>query len=310
MHEFQQLSDLLSQHPLVGDLAKTGLRSAVGAIVRRAKARLDRDNERYPGELSRIWEMIEEMQATLADAIGAGIWQPLTAEREAAEPSFESFADRAVNVAADSRVESKRRLVGRLIMRRLQIADCGDQETLHDRILRAARDLTEPQLLALAALAFLRDLGIPESPFADHDEAEAWLNERHARAVRRFKGVPWTDDDLEMLGQTGTIAVALRLHGTFLGGEHADDLDQWLYANGLSSQTLLEDDAGSPQWRSRFLERFPVSSAIRSLSRGTLFVASDDKRVPYRLDEQRLSSAGCVLAAEVLKTIKRWEANS
>ena len=308
MSEIQLLVDFVQNNQLASELAKSGLdfvlRTAGGAL----KSRFSKSNgndEKVAREIARVRETLEELRQEVATRFRASSWESRIAEREAQEPSTESFIERAMNLSIDARVESKRRLIGRLIACRLQINDSDEAENVASTALEIVGACSERQLLAIAAIRLTKNLGKPERAFANLDDAEAWLDAEHGeRMWAILNGPGWDDRRLEGLGRVGAITMNLHRSGTFLGGQHADDVDQWLALQNLSQLEQLRDDAGSEAWSADMRARFPVTSGLRSLSRGTAF-ASKDRFVSYRLDELHLTQAGNLLGDEILETLSR-----
>lgn len=309
MH-LQPIVDFLSTHPYAADLVRITGEKTYGAFVASILRRLRKDESVADTELkievSRLREMIEELIATVDRAKGSADWDYAVEAHETKEPSFRSFADRAVNIAVDARVESKRRLVGRLIARRLQIEDVDAGEVDVSNALAMLEQLSEKQLIALAAMQLLANLGKPIEQLPNLDAGEAWLRERHGRVMEQIvDSGGWSDQDLETLGHVGAIAMILHRSASSLGGEHADAIQQWWMQNGLSPYEMLREDAGSKEWRDDMRSKYPISTAIGGLSRGDLF--KKDATQPYRLDELRLTRAGGLLGTEVIATLAAGE---
>ena len=307
MSEIQALIDIAQNHPVVANLAKQGLQFVVKTAFSTLRARTTQSEvvEETREEIARLQQAMEELREDVSARSRAGIWNAETADHEAHEPSTVTFVSRAVNLSIDARVESKRRLIGRLISRRLQINDNDEDETIVSNALDIVGALSERQLLAIAAIRLTKNLGQPETAISNLNGAEEWLTNRHGQKVRAITAsVGWDDRLLEGLGRAGAVTMPLHRSGTYLGRSHADDVDQWLAVQKVSPYENLRDDAGSPKWIAEVRQQYPTLSAMHALSRGSAF-SPDHGQLSYRLDELHLTYAGNFLGDEILETLSR-----
>jgi len=306
--ELQPLVDIVTTHPAFLGIARHVGEKAGNAIIEAVVKRVigDRlDSELQITKLDRMGETVEELAAEVGRLRTSGAWDEGRAAHEAGDPSFQNFVDRAAIVATGARVESRRRLVGRLIARRLQIEDSEVDDIQLGNALTILEAVSQGQLLALAAIRLLQDLGTPDRPLPDLAAGEAWLSERHGSVVQEImNGGGWNDTGLESLGNVGAIIQRLHRSGNYLGGEHADAVMQWQARHDISPFETLNENAGSPEWQAEMSGRFPTTSALSALARGKAFNV-DKQRVNYRLDEQALTPVGELLASEVLANLYR-----
>jgi hypothetical protein len=249
--------------------------------------------------------MLEEFEDTVASLREKNAWSVEAERREEEQPSTERFVEDAASLAIDARSEAKRRFIGRLVAKRLQIDGTDEDEAIVSDALRIVGALSEKHLLALAALTLIRNIGDPGARLPDLVAAEQWLSTRYAQPIAAILSGPGYDDEtLELLGHVGAIAMLLHRSGTFLGGEHADALEQWLLTKDLTFAAESDAELGTESYRADMLSRFPIAAALRDVSRGKVF-PTGDKHVAYRLDELRLTAAGQLLGMEILATLSR-----
>jgi hypothetical protein len=194
-----------------------------------------------------------------------------------------------------------------LIAHRLQIATDAQEAALR-RALRTTRDLSAPQLIALAAIALLNNLGKPEAPFASHERAEDWLNNRCGRVFGYLSPTPWTYDDLETLVSVGAVSGGVYNNPTtWADGNSATVFDQWLAQNGVPSRQVPADDVGSSAWQARVAAELPVITKISRLGAGR---ALDDNSPPdsrtqslNRFDSIRPTPLGLMIGNMVLEQL-------
>lgn len=307
-HELQLAINVIENHPVQAvQIAKIGLQSAASTIASvlrfRSQARFERDALKI---VRRCEELVEEMYFSASAKNDIGLWDAVRAEQESREPSTQTFISEAVGIASDSRSEAKRRLAGRLIAQRLQIADAEEDDTNFHAALTTLGRLGERSILAIATIAAVNGLGTPERKIADLDDAEAWLAMRYGAIVRYLACGPieCDNDDFELLTHLGVIASPAPITGAFLDTPHADAADQWLAQRNLSRQVLLRNDAGSAAYIKEMRARFPTTTMLTALACGNGYL-SDRHGTSYRPDEMRLSPMGRILADEVVETLSR-----
>jgi hypothetical protein len=288
-----------------GKVAGQVVAGAVSARLKRAASSGDRT--RAEGEASRLRDTVDALAAEVRALEDTRIWERVTAQREASDPGFADFVDDAMAASAGTRDEAKRRLFGRLIAHRLQIATDAQEAALR-RALRTTRDLSAPQLIALAAIALLNNLGKPEAPFASHERAEDWLNNRCGRVFGYLSPTPWTYDDLETLVSVGAVSGGVYNNPTtWADGNSATVFDQWLAQNGVPSRQVPADDVGSSAWQARVAAELPVITKISRLGAGR---ALDDNSPPdsrtqslNRFDSIRPTPLGLMIGNMVLEQL-------
>jgi len=119
-------------------------------------------NERRDLEIERVRQMMEELRDVVDFLTGEQRWSAEVLDREIFEPSTQTFVEQATTIAIDSRVESKRRLLGRLIAKRLQIDGTDESESLVRSAVTIADALSERQLFALATITFVHCVALLE----------------------------------------------------------------------------------------------------------------------------------------------------
>ena len=307
MSEIQALIDIAQNHPVFADLAKQGFQFVVKTALSTLWARKTQSEviEGRGEELIRLQQTMEELREYVLARSRAGTWNAETADHEAREPSTVTFVSRAVNLSIDARVESKRRLIGRLISRRLQINDSDEDETIVSNALDIVGALSERQLLAVAAIRLTKNLGEPETAISNLSGAEEWLTNRHGQKVRAITAsAGWDDRLLEGLGRAGAVTMPLHRTGTYLGRNDKDDVERWLAVQKVTPYENLRDNVGSPKWIAEVQQQYPTLSAMHALSRGSAF-SPDNGQQSYRLDELHLTHAGNLLGGEILETLSR-----
>lgn len=270
-------------------LEKAGLDFGARTIVEQIGKRLGLSNEpadpeRYAEEIKRLNETLHSVQSEIAYLRATGTWNKQSAEREGHDPGFGDFVADAFAASADSRDEAKRRLFGRYIARRLQV-QTDEQAIAVRRALRTTRDLTQSQLIALAAIVMFYDFGSPDVPFTGRAAAETWLTDRYGAVFQYFMPLPWTDDDLATLASVGALLIGPQDSPTsiFEGGGGAHPLDQWLAQNEVFAGVDMPPDAGSPDWRARQIAAYPTLTKLARLGAGREL--DDQKQRDLRLDD-------------------------
>lgn len=274
------------------------------SLLKRAEA--GDDAERIRVQNKRLKDTIESLRTDVEEALRLGYWNAQNAAREASDPGFECFVEDALTTSTSIRSESKRRLLGRLIAQRLQIGTPDEEEVALRRMLRVIPDLTEAQLLALAATWLINSLEAPDGGFADRDAAEAWLKGTYGQVLRHLQEMlPWTNDDLETLGAEGTLRLDISRKDALLISGNLDTIEQWLYRHGVPAHDQLTDDAGSEAWKERYRARFPTIVALRLLAQGHAFLFEADVVQPetYPLAEMLLTPLGVSIGSIVLEQL-------
>jgi len=158
------------------DVLRTGIHLAehfgpsaigtIGGILRgRSQAgKIAAEIARVDIEISRLGDLIESLNSEVRELHAQGRWNIVVAETQAVDPEFQVFAEAAIENAAISESEAKRRLFGRYIVRRLQ-TESDEQIILLRRAMGITRDLTERQILALAAVTLVQNLQSPPATF-------------------------------------------------------------------------------------------------------------------------------------------------
>jgi hypothetical protein len=212
-----------------------------------------------------------------------------------------------MDAAAASRAPSKRLMLGRLIARRLQVRTETAEELALRRALRVARDLTESQLLLLAAAILVQRLPATDVPqFDSRDAAEAWLRAYCGPALQGLvPRVPWDSDDFEVLASDGAILVDAQptFEGNF--GRHRDDVEHWLYVHGVSPYDGLEGEWGTRESHALFRARFPTIVALKRLaSNGRTSEAEGQDLIARRVDDAVPTPLGARLGIMVLQQLR------
>ncbi|MHB8355439.1 MAG: hypothetical protein ACYDDQ_01975 [Vulcanimicrobiaceae bacterium] len=283
------------------DAALRPVATVVTNAVRRRFHLPGDDIEELRLEIQRIDETLETLGYELQQRTRDGV----TAEQlnaEAAQPSFKRFAERAFDVAANSTLESKRRLAGSLIARRLQVHTDTKEEIQLRRALFTIEDLTENQLRMLAA-AHLVIFGPPLDPehatFTSRDALEACLKLRFSSLIHElYDTLRLDEDDFGALASVG----ALRLtedSRALLFHEHAPAFDMWMQQRGVDPYDGLEGDWGSAESHDAFRTRFPTVNLLSALAAGKS--RSNTGENIRRLDDLLLTPLGEAIAQLVLQ---------
>jgi hypothetical protein len=270
----------------------------------KAVAESSGDPKRLEAEVERISEAVSALEAAVV--VGARDWDWRLADEEASEPAFAQFVDEAMDAAAASRTPSKRLMLGRLIARRLQVRTESTEELALRRALRVADDLTESQLLLLAAAVLVQRLPAPDVPqFGSRDAAEAWLRAYCGPALDALvPRVPWDSDDFEVLASDG--AILMDAQPTFQGqfGTHRDGVEQWLHMHGVSPYDGLEGEWGTRESHALFRARFPTIVALKRLaSNGRGGDAEDHDLIARRIDDAVPTPLGAQLGIMVFQQL-------
>jgi hypothetical protein len=276
-------------------LEKAGLNFGARTIVEQIGKRLGLGGEtfdfaRHEEEIHRIDQTLQSVESEIAMLRRRGCWSDQSAKREDADPGFGDFVAGAFEASADTRDEAKRRLFGRFVAHRLQV-ETDEQAIALRRALRTTRDLTQVQLVAIAAIVMCFDLGSPESRFVDRGAAEAWLRERYGSVFAYLSPIPWTYDDLSTLGSVGALSGGLQGGAAVVADTHAaSPLNQWLAQNGVMAQDdLMTPDMGTREARERYAKAFPTLARLSRLGGGV--DVNDDSPKDFRLENfNRLDS--------------------
>jgi len=290
-------------------LRKTG--DVVWGVLthRKSHAEAVGDPDRLQAEISRLDETIASLHSEVQRLAGTHVnWKAI--DLEASEPSFESFVEDALEMSASSPTESKRLMLGRMIVERLRVEADTSAEIHLRRAMSMLRDLTEDQLLLLASAVLVQyipgeDKHIVSKDWS-RDAAETWLRENYFEVVRRLKNAPyWQSDDFEALASVGAIRMDLQAQSSVLGREsHASSIEQWLYARGVSPYDGFEGELGSEASAKAYAKRFPMLAKLERLTAGGR--ASEGKPhmwSPRRLDEIVLTPIGEALGTFVLEQL-------
>lgn len=271
----------------------------------KAAAEASGDPDRVQAEFERLSDAVSALEAAVV--LQARDWDWRLADEEASEPAFAQFVDEAMDAAAASRTPSKRLMLGRLIARRLQVRTETPEELALRRALRVARDLTEAQLLLLAAAVLVQRLPSADVPqFDSRDAAEAWLRTYCGPALDAFVArLPWDSDDFEVLASDGAILMDAQpsFEGNF--GTHHDRVEQWLYMHGVSPYDGLEGEWGTKDSHALFRARFPTIVALKRLaSNGRVRDAEDREFIARRVDDAVLAPLGAQLGVMVFQQLR------
>lgn len=248
-------------------LGKIG--SLVTGVFDRHKAEAEKggDPERLEIEVERLLETVASLQASIAH--NAPNWNWDLASEEASEPAFAQFVDEAMDAAAASRVPSKRLMLGLLIARRLQVRTETVEELALRRALHVARDLTESQILLLAAALLVQRLptdGVEH--FGSRDAAEAWLREYCGSALEQLIArVPWDSDDFDVLASDGAILMDPKPRSEDEFGAQLDYVAHWLHVHGVSPYDGLDGEWGTKESHALYGARFPTIVNLNRLAR-------------------------------------------
>ncbi len=263
------------------------------------KALAANDPNRAETEAERMAQVIDSFNSTLGDRLPSIDWRQC--EEEASDPAFAQFVEDATTIGADTTVESKRLLLGRLIADRLQVRNDSSDERLLRRSLTAVRDLSQDQLRLVAAITLTSSVPIddPFLTFASRDEAEAYLKRRFFAVARRLKNVYWTSDDFDDLYSLGVARPSAQSNArdTERG---ADSIDTWLHQHGVTPLDGIEGDLGSDDSRAAYRRRFPTITIFHQLVLGERRGKSMDRP---RLDDAALLPVGSKLGIAILEQL-------
>lgn len=227
----------------------------------------DTDAESMRVEVDRIKETMATFQAAMQDLQRDRSTDWMRIAEESREPSAAKFVRRAVDVSANTTLESKRFLAGLLIAKRLQTATDSDDEILLRRALDAIEDLTENQLQLLAAASLVQSPRTPWTPTSEtpsRAEAESALSPLLPIARRFIDTLNFGEDQFGTLASVG----AIRLHddtGSLIVSESAEPFDAWMQIRGVSPYDGIEGELGTNESHEAFRRRFPAISTLRAL---------------------------------------------
>ncbi len=283
----------------------------VGALVsglfekHKSQAAATGDPQRLETEVARLSETVAALHAAVEQGAQAG-WDWNVVHEEASEPAFAQFVEEAMDAAASSPAPSKRLMLGWLIARRLQMRTESAEELALRRALRVVRDLTESQLLLLAAAVLVQWLpseGVPQ--FDSRDAAEMWLRSYcHSALQPLVERVPWESADFDVLASDGAILIDARptFEGNF--GSHRDDVEQWLYVHGVSPYDGLEGEWGTSESHALFHARFPTIVGLKRLARNGRSDDMSNDLVARRVDDAALTPLGGQLGSMVFDQLR------
>lgn len=234
-------------------------------------------------EVERLEETLQTFERELHRRAVTAATAPMNAEAQ--EPSFSAFVDRAFTISANTTLESKRRLAGAFIARRLSLKTDSSEEIQLRRALSTMEDLTENQLLMLAAahlVIFGPQLGAEHRSFESRDALEAHLQPRYFPVVHNlYDSLRFDEDDFSALASVGA-ARLLEDTGALLVHERASRLQMWMTQLGISAYDGLEGEWGSSESQDAFRARFPTITLLSKIAEGKSHYTKDNRR---RLDE-------------------------
>lgn len=259
----------------------------------------DADEDSLRVEIDRIKESMESFQAAMENLQHDRNTNWARIEEEAREPAAAKFVRMAVDIAANTTLESKRLLAGTLIAKRLQAATDSDEEILLRRALDAIEDLTENQLQLLAAASLVQSPRIswqPSSENPSRDEVESALSRLLPLACRFLDTLDFGEDQFGTLASVG----AIRLNddtGALIVSESAEPFDAWMQLRGVDPYDGIEGEWGTKESHDMFTRRFPTISTLRALGAKPNGSETHQGR---RLDDIIMTPLGWTIAQLVL----------
>lgn len=220
---------------------------------------------------------------TVLQEIGNGVVDADAVEFESFEPAAQRFTDDALRSAVESPSEEKRRVLGRLIVRRMESRTESFYELQLREAQEIARDSSFGQLACLATVLLLFHTPLPRLRV----EAQAvWFGEALTTAIIALENATWTESDLDHLVREGAL---WRVEGVGRG------------------RAFTAIQPFGPQLQPRAAKL----AGMRNLS-----ITEGENQRPI-LSGYWLSAAGAVLAAAVLERIinrrvyfPEWEARA
>jgi hypothetical protein len=262
------------------------------------------DLEELRIEVGRLRETLETFEEELRQRPG-----PSESEvnAEAQEPAFKSFSDRVFTIAANTTLESKRRLAGALMAQRLRVKTDTTEEILLRRALYTMEDLAENQLLVLAAaylVLYGPALDADRQTFESRDALEAYLRPRYFALVRNlYDTLHFNEHEYGVLSSVG----AVRLTddgGAFLGRDSASPLEMWMLQHGVHQYDGLEGEWGTEESKNAFRARFPTIILLTRLGEGLSCNTADNRH--RRLDDVILTPLGVTIGELVLQQLRGY----
>ena len=293
--------EFLKHHP---NLLASTVSTILGVIRNRhvdgRLASLEAGSVLVTEERQRLREALEAMAERHEELYRRGMLTRDSEERRGSDPEFVQFVHRGLAAAVGSQSEGKRRIFGGYIARRLTVEE-EDDIVLLRRAMALTDDLTERQLLAIAAIVMVRNFENPVAPFAGDKEADSFAVARYGPVLERFKARPWTQSDLDMLSAVGALSGGSR-GGAGMWAEAPGEVsfDGWMRANGLTQPMYVEarPDRTAPST--------PTLRDLRSLTMGHLF-GTGSVRIQEldisRIDTLSVTPVGWVMGEVVLEQL-------
>lgn len=303
-HAIVHVANLLGDESikLVADAALKPTADVVGRSLRHFLHLRGDKLEELELEVGRLRDTVETFQEELGhvrDAVG-----PDAVNAESREPAFKDFASQAFSVAATTTLESKRRLAGIMIARRLGVKTDSREDILLRRALSAMQDLTENELLMLAAahlVIFGPSTDVEHDTFGSRDELEAFLRPRYQHLAQYlYDQLRFDEDDFGTLASVGAARIKDDTGALLLESDSASPLDMWSIQHGVDQYDGLEGEWGTQDSGDAFRRRFPTVILLRRLSEGKSRLTPDNRR---HLDDVILTSLGVTIGELVLQQL-------
>ncbi len=199
-------------------------------------------------KVERIADLVDALQNDVVDMQRRGTWDRVTASAEAQDPGFDTFAREAIDDRWHLEARRSGASSGVTWLQQLQVSDDAEIVTLR-RAMNVTADLTEPQLLALAAVSLVQNMADPGTTFGSCPKGRHGL---------RLNMLALCSTGKSTHGRTMTFRLSAfdrrvwrRSHrwNCGVGSDPGNAVDNWLLRRGVSAQDDLPADAGTAAWR-------------------------------------------------------------